>query len=174
MNDSEKWTRIVPKPPHNYNEKFYRWNNKVWDSKIKKNPVKCGCIIFNHTLDEIVLVQNKYMYDKGVDKWGLPKGHLENNEGYGICASRETTEETGLNLTIYDSMYKIKINNTYYFPIKIKRTLKNKYLLPKDLVEIRSAKWFPLDNIDVLVNRETRLFITNKINTVLQKLKELN
>lgn len=169
MNECEKWVRIAPKTRYYYNEKTYSWN-----SKRKKNPIKCGCIIFNYNLDEIVLVQNKYMYDRGVDKWGLPKGHLENNESYSICASRETTEETGLNLTILDSMYKIKINNTYYFPIKIKRTIKNKYLLPKDLIEIRSAKWFPLNKIDVLVNRETRIFLTNKIKAVLQKLRQLN
>ena len=65
-------------------------------------------------------------------------------------------------------MYRIRINNTYYFPIKINRTLQNKYLLPRDLKEIRSAKWFPLNNIDVLLNRETRLFFSKKLDSVLK------
>jgi len=147
--------------------------NYNWNTKRKKNPIKCGCIIFNDSLDEVVLVENNYMYNEGIQKWGLPKGHLENNESYSICASREATEETGLNLTILDSMYRIRINNTYYFPIKINRTLQNKYLLPRDLQEIRSAKWFPLNNIDVLLNRETRLFFKKKLDGVLKVMQSV-
>lgn len=162
MCEANTWIMIKPKYVDRLYLKKYQWKTKK-----KKNPIKCGCIIFNNSLDKIVLVENNYMYKEGIQKWGLPKGHLENNESYSICASREVHEETGLSLNILDNMYKIRINNTYYFPIKINRTLQNKYLLPKDLIEIRSAKWFPLNNIDVLLNRDTRLFLTKKLNNVL-------
>jgi ADP-ribose pyrophosphatase YjhB (NUDIX family) len=163
MCEPNKWIMIKPKYVDRQCIKKYSWNTKR-----KRNPIKCGCIIFNDSLDEVVLVENNYMYNEGIQKWGLPKGHLENNESYSICASREANEETGLSLTILDNMYRIRINNTYYFPIKINRTLQNKYLLPRDLKEIRSAKWFPLNNIDVLLNRETRLFFSKKLDSVLK------
>jgi len=166
MCEPNKWIMIKPKQIDRQTIKNYSWSKKR-----KRNPTKCGCIIFNDSLDEIVLVENNYMYNEGIQKWGLPKGHLENDESYSICASREANEETGLSLTILDSMYRIRINNTYYFPIKINRTLQNKYLLPRDLLEIRSAKWFPLNNIDVLLNRETRLFFSKKLDTVLKVMR---
>ena len=161
MCEPNKWIMIKPRCIDRRTIKNYSWIKK-------KNPIKCGCIIFNDSLDEIVLVENNYMYNEGIQKWGLPKGHLENNESYSICASREANEETGLSLTILDNMYRIRINNTYYFPIKINRNLQNKYLLPRDLKEIRSARWFPLNNVDVLLNRETRLFFGKKLDTVLK------
>ena len=167
MVECEKWLTIPDKRNNSF--KYYTWNKRK-----KKNPIKCGCIIFNKDLDKIVLVQNRYMYDVGINKWGLPKGHLEKDESLSICASRETNEETGLDLKILDSMYKIKINNTFYFPIKININSYNAYLLPKDLKEIKCAKWFSIDSINVLVNRETRIFLANKIKHVVDKLKHLD
>ena len=164
MSVDNSWTLVKKSvdKPRNYNIRFK--NKRI-------NPIKCGCIIFNMDLDQIVLVQNNYLYESGIEKWGLPKGHVEKNETYGICASREVGEETGLNVNLLDSMYKIKINNTYYFPIKIDKCLTEKYLIPKDISEIKCAKWFSLDNIDVLLNREARIFFKSKLNQVLFKLK---
>ena len=139
----------------------------------KKNLIKEVDALIRRNSISVVLVENNYMYNEGIQKWGLPKGHLENNESYSICASREANEETGLSLTILDSMYRIRINNTYYFPIKINRTLQNKYLLPRDLQEIRSAKWFPVNNIDVLLNRETKLFFNKKLDSVLKVMQSV-
>ena len=105
MCEPNKWIMIKPKQIDRQTIKNYSWSKKR-----KRNPTKCGCIIFNDSLDEIVLVENNYMYNEGIQKWGLPKGHLENDESYSICASREANEETGLSLTILDSMYRIRIN----------------------------------------------------------------
>ena len=155
-------------------QKDYRWNfhskfnNSFYSNyqSIKlKNPIKCGSIVFNNTMDEVILVQNNYSFANGEEKWGLPKGHREGNETYATCATRECTEETGLKLDISDKNPKIKINNTYYFPISINKTVYNKILYPLDKKEIRQAKWIKLSELpEIKTNRETQIFIKRKIN----------
>ena len=103
--DKEKKTQVIPYPR-------------------KKNPIKCGAIIFNSKLTEVILVQNKYLYQNGEIKFGLPKGHKERNESFSQCAQREIYEETGLTINIADNMDKIKINNTYYYPIVLENDVK--------------------------------------------------
>ena len=54
--------------------------------------------------DRILCVLNKQSYLKGENKWGFPKGHIQNNENYKKCAQREIQEET----SIYFGMTKFK------------------------------------------------------------------
>jgi len=137
----------------------------VYKRSSKKNPIKCGCFIFNEDLTEIVLVQNNYSFNKGEDKWGLPKGHREGNETYATCAKREVREETGLFLKVKDNMPKIKINNTFYFIIVTNK----KNLYPIDTKEVRKACWVKLEYIpDINVNRETQIFYKRKLQEVLR------
>ena len=149
----------------NYNFNIYKKNKK-------NSPIKCGALIFDEDLKHIVLVQNKYSASKGEEKWGLPKGHRENNETYATCARREAEEETGLILNIKDSMPKIKINNTYYFPMVLKTMNK---LIPKDNNEILCARWFSIKNWkDVPTNRETQIFFRRKLQEAKQIINYLN
>jgi ADP-ribose pyrophosphatase YjhB (NUDIX family) len=99
-----------------------------------------------------------------VEKWGLPKGHRDGNETYADCAKRELFEECGLKLKITNKMAKIKINNTYYFPIKIKKNLYNHLLKPNDNKEIDCAKWIKINELKGLtMNRETQIFLARKL-----------
>ena len=112
-----------------------------------------------------MLVQNNYSFNKGEDKWGLPKGHREGNETYATCAKREVREETGLFLKVKDNMPKIKINNTFYFIIVTNK----KNLYPIDTKEVRKACWVKLEYIpDINVNRETQIFYKRKLQEVLR------
>ena len=130
----------------------------------KMKNVKCGCVVLDETLTYIVLVQNNYAYLSGKEQWGLPKGQRECGETFANCASRELLEETGLNIPIRNNMLKIKIINTYYFPIIVKHTPD---LYPNDKDEIRSAKWFPIADMDkVPINKETKLFIKLKLDKI--------
>ena len=52
MCEPNKWIMIKPKYIDRHHLKSCNWNKK------KKNPIKCGCIIFNDSLDEVVLVEN--------------------------------------------------------------------------------------------------------------------
>lgn len=124
------------------------------DHKNKRNNLRCGGILLNQECDQVLLILNRYTLLKGKPKWGLPKGHINGKETYAQCARREVEEETGIILPFYEKQPKIKINNTYYFPMIID---KNKYLhpMPKDTNEIAEAKWFPIQDISSLnTNRE--------------------
>lgn len=127
--------------------------------------IKCGCIVFNDSLDQIILVLNNYTFDNNLNKWGLPKGFRENNETYADCAMRELFEECGLKLKIINNMPKIKINNTYYFILKIKKNLNNHRLFPIDKKEIKYAKWIKIKDLNTLnLNRETEIFKSRNFN----------
>ena len=96
-------------------DNFNKSNNHV-----ARKHVRCGGIIFSNNGKHIVIVQNKYMFkEKNKILWGLPKGHIKHNETYAECAQREIFEETGIRVSIMESHPKIKINNTYYLPIKL-------------------------------------------------------
>ena len=150
--------------------KWYIEHNKKKKKKInkfdnqKKSPIKCGVIIFNNELNKIVLIQNKYLYLDGQNKYGLPKGHINKNESYANCAKREAFEETGLILKLNNTMPKIKINNTYYFPLILDIERK---LSPIDKNEIQDAYWILIDNIkNLTLNRETKIFLNKKLKEV--------
>ena len=140
-----------------------RWSF-IETKKIK--DIKCGAAIFTEDLKYIVLIQNNYSYNSGIEQWGLPKGKLEYNETYESCTKREINEETGLQINIKNLMFKKKVMSNYYFSV----FLKNKeFLNPKDNVEIKSAKWFRVKDLDTTpINRETRLFIKYNLDYITQ------
>lgn len=148
----------------------FNWKNRQYKNS-KKNTIKCGVIVFNETLDEIVLIQNNYSLMKGEDKWGLPKGHRELGETYATCARRELLEETGIDEYIRDDMFKIRINNSYYFPIILN---KNKVKLdPIDKNEIAQAMWIKVEKLEKMnVNRETKIFIKRKLKVIQKSFKK--
>ena len=62
-------------------------------------PPKAGVILFNKNLNKVLIVKSRGYYNSGT-RWGLPKGHLENNELPNECAMRELYEETGIKINI--------------------------------------------------------------------------
>ena len=100
----------------------------------KKKNMRCGTIIFNNSLDKIVVVLNRYSYDMGINKWGFPKGGIKKNETFQQCAQRETLEETGLKIVIEPKSIIIKLGGCIYFPIIIDE--EKTHLKPIDTHEI--------------------------------------
>ena len=144
-----------------YNDDYKNFKRK------KRRFIKCGCIVFNDTLDQLILVLNNYSFEKKTNKWGLPKGFREDHETYADCAMRELFEESGLKLRINNNMPKIKINNTYYFILKIKKNLNNHRLEPIDKKEIKYAKWVNIKDLKNLnLNRETEIFSLRNFNLI--------
>ena len=102
---------------------FANFNTKR-TNYIERSKVRCGGILFTKDFKAIVIVQNKYVLNENnKELWGLPKGHIQNNESFAQCAQREIYEETGLVLDVQDRSPKIRINKTYYFPILLNYTL---------------------------------------------------
>lgn len=58
----------------------------------ERPKVGVGVIVIKD--DKILLGKRKNAH--GEDSWGFPGGHLEFNEAWEECASRETLEETGI------------------------------------------------------------------------------
>ena len=106
--------------------------------------------------------------DDKSSKWGLPKGHIKDNESFAQCASREIYEETGLELEVQDTSPKLRINKTYYFPILLKYTLKE--LLSKlrviDVIEIANVCVLHIDDPEIApknLNYELKLLLGHYI-----------
>lgn len=161
---NNKWLRnqkisyVSDKTKSNFIYKNFCKKNK----KYKKKIIKCGTIILNYDLSEILLVKNNYS-----NKWGAPKGHRNNNETYADCAKRETLEETSIKLQFDDNFPKIKVNSSYYFPIIAIKL--NKNLVPYDKNEISEIKWFKIKDLENLdINYETKNLLKFKFNQIKQ------
>jgi len=116
--------------------------------------------IYNYEEYRILIVKQKY-----TNFWGLPKGHIEENENVVDSAKREITEETGLNLYTlslgedYDEV-NVERNKVLKNMVVIKKIYFFVYVLLKDLkfVKIRSSeivdvRWISLEQL----KKSTRL-----------------
>lgn len=141
-------------------------SSKFQNFKVQKkvrDTTRCGGIIFNQNLNKIILVENNYLYVKNnLSVWGLPKGLINTNETFNKCAMREIFEETGIDIKIESKQPYLKLNNNYYFPIKINENeLIN--LTSKDKKEIRTVRWFNIENNkideDIKINKDLKIFL---------------
>lgn len=87
---------------------------KVYDYKTKLKKLKAGVFFYDPKLDKILLVQSRG------EKWGPPKGTIEEKETIEECAIREVFEETGLSVTKdqLDKCIKYRIDRATYFYIE--------------------------------------------------------
>lgn len=112
-----------------------------------KNNLECGSIVLNKNMDKLIVV-----FQKLSNKWGLPKGHMNQKEitdnDKMSCAIRETWEETGLSLVKNLNckiIGKFNMNNKLFF---IFHLLIDKFSLkPIDTCEISSVKWININEI---------------------------
>lgn len=75
-----------------------------------KTEKSCGIVVFNDK-DEILMIKHN------IGHWGVPKGHIEENETEEETAFREVLEETNINASIIDGFretitYSPRINTT--------------------------------------------------------------
>ena len=121
----------------------------------KKHPTRAGGIIFDKENKNIVLVLNKDSFIRNENKWGLPKGHLndyERNKPY-LGASREIWEETGIFFPIQQDTYSISVYDTLYYVLSLDKA-HNPTFNTNDSEEIICVKWVPIDYLKTLnVNR---------------------
>ena len=125
------------------------------NSNSKKLPTRAGGIIFDEDNTHIVLVLNRDSYLKKENKWGLPKGHLqdfERTQPY-IGATREIWEETGIYFPIKYDTFSIGIYDTLYYVLKLNRE-HNPTFCTNDSDEIFRVQWVPITVLKNLkVNR---------------------
>ena len=68
-------------------------------TKYKKEK-SCGIVVFNDK-DEVLMVKHN------IGHWGIPKGHVEENEKEEETAYREVLEETNIRANIIDGFRKV-------------------------------------------------------------------
>ena len=106
---------------------------------------KCGIILYDIHI-------NKYFRVKGKksNKWGFPKGHMEEGESEIDTARREFYEETGYNLPFSSSMdKKYIVKNNIYFIVIIEHCndlIQISEEIP-DKNEIQELKWLSINDI---------------------------
>lgn len=81
---------------------FETFQNKVYP---KTRRIRSGTIILDLKKKKVLIIQ---CYSK---LWGLPKGHIEEDETISECAVRETYEETGIRIDESQLLNKYTIYN---------------------------------------------------------------
>ena len=138
-------------------------------------PPKAGVIIFNESLNKVLVVKSKG-YNRPA-KWGLPKGHLENNELPNECAMRELYEETGNTLHIPENSTNFisSINNSIYY---IFITDEKKIILnPIDTNEILNAKFCYINRLKTIkadaLNKELHKVVGKYLKNIKKTAKKI-
>ena len=124
-------------------------NRNIFNTRYLPKISRAGCIITDSNIKYIILVKNRLSFEKGENKFGLPKGHIYKNESIYQAAIRETYEETGLNLFININTPYIIMFDTIYFIIRLNKN-NNLNLAPIDKNEILSSDWHNISNISHL------------------------
>ena len=127
------------------------------------NPTKVGGIILDNN-ENLLLVFGKYS-----QKWGVPKGTLEDNETYIHGALREIKEETGLGLQHPNTAHLEywSVNRARLYLLKVIETAP--LLKPYDDGEIGHAIWLNLRNY-----QDLQLVKANANKMLLAILKKLS
>jgi 8-oxo-dGTP pyrophosphatase MutT (NUDIX family) len=108
---------------------FISWNyDAQYKPFIPKQANKAGGILMHN--GKVLIVQSRG------NKWGFPKGSLENNETIAECAQREVREETSLNLRLSNDDIQI----TYKEPHQTKLTFFLTRLNESPTIDIDSLK----------------------------------
>lgn len=107
-------------------------------------PTKVGGIVLD-AKQRLLVVQGRYS-----GKWSVPKGTLEEEEGYLEGALREIREETGLKLQPCDTdrLEYWGVNRARLYLLQVDRNTPR--LRPKDDGEISQAIWLDLGNLNEL------------------------
>ena len=120
--------------------------------------IKCGGIIIDSSKQRVLCVLNRLSHLKGENKWGFPKGHMDNNETYYKCAQREIKEETGLYFKKYKFSKYVKIYNNIYYIIQLKSNFDKINI--NDKKEISKVEWKTIKELNSgNYNRDIYIFL---------------
>tara|TARA_B110000211_G_C14080759_1_gene554370 strand:+ start:3061 stop:3639 length:579 start_codon:yes stop_codon:yes gene_type:complete len=135
-------------------------------------PPKAGVIIFNNDLNRVLIVKSRGYYNSGT-RWGLPKGHLENNELPNECAMRELYEETGIKINIPQKTnnYINSINNSIYYIYIVDE--KKITLKPIDTIEIINAKFCYINRLKTIKANILNKELQKVVGKYLKNIKKL-
>ena len=108
----------------------------------------------------MLLVSNNYNDEHSLPKWGIPKGHLEQDESNEECAIRELYEEAGVKVNIPKDTKFMKVNNSKYY-LFVDKTPSIIVPNPIDTQEIRDCKFIYQRNA-LGTGHAVRMFLKKK------------
>ena len=123
---------------------------------------QCGVVLVNKTMSKVLIVLQKQSM-----KWGLPKGHMSEEEivesRYFECAKRELYEETGVWLSAIKNktLGSLVLNDKFFYVVQIFQD--SLWTNPVDKNEILEATWLPISDIQCFI-------MQNDCNSTLCKL----
>jgi len=112
---------------------------------------KCGIIYTTFYPEDRYLL----VFGKKSEKWGFPKGHMEEGESEEQTAIRELFEETGIRIHYSHLQEKIRFKNNIYF--RVRGHYRPLTHIP-DQHEIQLANWFTLPEIIHSIPKDTMNF----------------
>jgi len=139
--------------PSFYNEIKEDFNVVRYRKNCKTRRIRSGTLILDRCNKKILLIQSYRRF------WGLPKGHVEENETIEQCAIRETEEETGITLTLRDLGPAFSVFNGDGIYFLVNDTQPWQYNLSKltSKDEITGIAWFCLPCLRYYMERHTLL-----------------
>lgn len=75
----------------------------------RRDTTSCGALAWRLRDGQAEVLLIKQFAHK--DRWGVPKGHVNEGESFKDCAIREVSEETGVNVVLYDRLMNVNTNN---------------------------------------------------------------
>nr|QOI90453.1 hypothetical protein HWQ62_00317 [Pyramimonas orientalis virus] len=112
---------------------------------------ECGIVLINKQFDNVLIIfQNESL------KWGLPKGHMDQNElnrqAYFDCAKRELLEETGImiNTHKHKKIGTFILRDKLFYVVQLMKDIHIKK--PLDTTEIGDVRWLPIPKIIDFMN----------------------
>ena len=125
----------------------------------------CGAVVFNDNSEILLIKSNK-------GHWGIPKGHVEDNETEQETAIREVKEETNIDIEILDGFrncisYSPKLNTNKEVVFFIGKAINNELINQESEVSI--AKYFNIDEAMDIVTYENEKNIIKKVKEYINK-----
>jgi 8-oxo-dGTP pyrophosphatase MutT (NUDIX family) len=142
---------------------------KPYSQSTRRHVTSCGAVVWKLVDDRVQLLLIKQFGRN--DAWGVPKGHIEDEESFEECALREVKEETGLDVTLGSRLPDavISTRNTYkrvvlFMAVPVDSSKPVAEFDPDN--EITDVKWFNIDELP-----KTFDYLTDTFARVIEALK---
>lgn len=121
---------------------FLKINPSLLSDKLMENKPVCGAIILNKDTTKVMVIRVK-------DKFGFPKGKLNQGESFEACAVREVYEETGIDISNrIDKRICIEfVNHEGKIIFFVARGVAEEERIRMDSHEIDEVRWMKLEDL---------------------------
>lgn len=130
--------------------------------KERKKTTSCGAVVWRLSGGRLELLLIKQFAN--MDRWGIPKGHINKGESLEACAIREVSEETGVCVVLGPKLpdvsvtYKDEAKTVVSWLAKCTGNDVPKHDDPDS--EVADARWFDVANLPEIIVYQRPLLAT--------------